>query len=119
MPKTKGMIAATTAVALLLAAGRAETCSFPGPQPLFVYGKHPDMPLGPFARGGLGVLLPTFARSYLVAAYRHLLGTGFDAKEQEALLTAWSSRIGAAAVRSEALSYSSTPSAFDLWRVKR
>src|SRR6266850_1510119 len=37
---------------------------------IFVYTKHPDFPLENFAAGKLGVLQTTYARSYLVAAYR-------------------------------------------------
>ncbi len=34
----------------------------------FIYTVHPDFPLEKFAAGELGVLQPTYARSYLVVA---------------------------------------------------
>ena len=41
--------------------------------------RHPDLPLGPFVAGRLGVLQPTYARSHLVVAYAWLSGKGLDA----------------------------------------
>ncbi len=61
----------------------------------FTYSLHPDFPLDAYARGELGILQPTYARSYLYVAYRHLIGTGFDSEEQKALLALWSERISA------------------------
>ncbi|MDQ3829054.1 MAG: hypothetical protein M3361_07045, partial [Candidatus Tectomicrobia bacterium] len=37
-------------------------------QAIFTYSLHPDLPLASFAQGHLGVLQPTYARSYLYAA---------------------------------------------------
>ncbi len=60
---------------------------------IFVFSKHPDVPLDRFARGELGVLQPSYARSYLVAAYRHLSGSGLNPQEQKALLDLWKERL--------------------------
>ena len=54
---------------------------------IFTYSKHPDLPLKNFAKGELGVIQPTYARRYLYIAYRHLVETGFDEDEQEALMS--------------------------------
>ena len=62
-------------------------------QAIFTYSLHPDLPLAGFAQGHLGVLQPTYARSYLYAAYRHLSGVGLDADEQQALLALWDERL--------------------------
>lgn len=62
-------------------------------QAIFTYSLHPDLPLASFAQGHLGVLQPTYARSYLYAAYRHLSGLGFNAGEQQALLALWDERL--------------------------
>jgi len=59
----------------------------------FTYTVHPDFPLEKFAAGELGVLQPTYARSYLVVAYRYLTGTGFNAAEQQALVALWRARL--------------------------
>lgn len=60
---------------------------------IFSYTKHPDFPLDAFARGQLGVLDQTYARSYLVVAYRYLNGQSFTQGEQEALLSLWKERV--------------------------
>lgn len=60
----------------------------------FVTEPRPEFPLEDFARGRIGVLQPTFARSYLVAAYRQLVGVEPDARAQAALLALWSERLG-------------------------
>ena len=59
----------------------------------FIYTAHPDFPLEKFAAGELGVLQPTYARSYLVVAYRYLTGTGFNVAEQQALVALWRERL--------------------------
>jgi hypothetical protein len=50
---------------------------------VFSYARHPDLPRTEFIDGRLGVLQPTFARSYLVIAYRYLNGIGMNPKERE------------------------------------
>ena len=50
---------------------------------VFSYVRHPDFPRSAFIDGRLGVLQPTFARSYLVIAYRHLNGIGMNQRERE------------------------------------
>src|SRR5712692_3357150 len=59
----------------------------------FTYTVHPDFPLEKFAAGALGVLQPTYAHSYLAVAYRYLMGTGFNAAEQKALVALWRERL--------------------------
>src|SRR5207253_413504 len=60
---------------------------------IFVYTKHPDFPLDRFAAGQLGVLQPTYARSYLVAAYRNLAGNNLSADETKGLKGLWDDRL--------------------------
>ncbi|HEX5709628.1 MAG TPA: hypothetical protein VFX96_20280 [Pyrinomonadaceae bacterium] len=60
---------------------------------IFTHTKHPDMPLEPFARGRLGVLRPSYARSYLAAAYRQLQGVPFNTDERAALVAFWKERL--------------------------
>ena len=62
-------------------------------QGIFSYTLHPDLPLNQFAQGQLGVLPPTYARSYLFVAYRHLSGMGYNEGEQKALLALWDERL--------------------------
>jgi hypothetical protein len=60
---------------------------------IFVYTKHPDFPLENFAAGKLGVLRPSYARSYLVAAYRSLTGTSLSAVEATGIKALWEERL--------------------------
>ena len=60
---------------------------------IFVYTKHPDFPLENFAAGKLGVLQPSYARSYLVAAYRNLTGNSLSAAEAKGIKSLWEDRL--------------------------
>lgn len=60
---------------------------------VFTYTMHPDYPLDRYAAGQLGVLLPTYARSYLFVAHRYFAGAGFDADEQKALVALWKHKL--------------------------
>lgn len=60
---------------------------------IFVFEKHPDYPLEKFTRGNLGVLQPTYARSYLVAAYRNLVGETLTDAEVKGLTSLWDERL--------------------------
>src|SRR5713101_2332622 len=60
---------------------------------IFVYTKHPDFPLERFPRGQLGVLRPSYARSYLFAAYRNLTNAAFSDTEESALKSLWEDRL--------------------------
>jgi hypothetical protein len=60
---------------------------------IFVYTKHPDFPLESFAAGKLGVLRPSYARSYLVAAYRNLSGNSLSDAEAKGIKALWDDRL--------------------------
>jgi hypothetical protein len=60
---------------------------------VFTFSAHPEFPLENFARGELGVVQPSFARSYLVVAYRYLKEADFNQTEQQALLQLWRERL--------------------------
>lgn len=60
---------------------------------IFVYSKHPDFPLDKFAGGNLGVINPTWARSYLVVAYRGLSGQPLSSAEAQAAKSLWDDRL--------------------------
>ena len=60
---------------------------------IFVYTKHPDFPLEAFAAGKLGVLQPSYARSYLVVAYRSLTGNSLSATEAKGMKALWDERL--------------------------
>lgn len=60
---------------------------------VFVHTVHPTYPVERFAGGRIGVLQPTYARSYLYVGYRYLSGSGFTPAEQRALTQFWDDRL--------------------------
>lgn len=60
---------------------------------IFSFTVHPEYPLENFARGNIGIVQPSYARSYLYVAYQHLNGNGFTAAEQSALVDLWRDRL--------------------------
>jgi hypothetical protein len=60
---------------------------------VFTFTVHPEYPLENFARGEIGVVQPSYARSYLYVAYRYLSGAGFKQTEQQALVDLWRDRL--------------------------
>jgi hypothetical protein len=69
----------------------AQSCSEP-PEPFADYSQHPDIPFEKFVQGELGVVQPTFARSYLVVAYRYASGVPLTADEQQGAIALWQGR---------------------------
>ena len=59
------------------------------PQAVFTFQNHPDAPLKQYAAGNLGVILPSFARSYLVLAWRHLSDRPLAPGETKGVLDYW------------------------------
>jgi hypothetical protein len=60
---------------------------------VFVFTVHPAYPLEKFAQGEVGVVQPSWARSYLAVAYRHLSGASFTTEEQRQLTELWKERL--------------------------
>jgi hypothetical protein len=60
---------------------------------VFVFTVHPAYPLEKFAQGEVGVVQPSWARSYLAVAYRHLSGVSFTPEEQRQLTELWKERL--------------------------
>ena len=60
---------------------------------VFVFTVHPAYPLSDYARGQIGVIQPSYARSYLYVAYRYLNNAPFTAEEQKALTQLWDERL--------------------------
>ena len=87
------IIAALGAAFLLLPASRTEACGPWFTDAIFVFSKHPDFPLETFASGKLGVVNPTWARSYLVVAYRTLSGNPLSNTEAKAIKSLWDDRL--------------------------
>ena len=60
---------------------------------IFTFTVHPEFPLERFAGGEIGVVQPSYARSYLFVAYRELIGIGFNPQEQKVLAEFWKDRM--------------------------
>jgi hypothetical protein len=60
---------------------------------VFVHTVHPGYPMERFAAGRLGVVQPSYARSYLFVAYRYLNSSSFTPDEQKALSELWKDRL--------------------------
>ena len=87
-----------TLIAILLAVVLLTTTSVSacGPftlEAIFVHTVHPGYPMDRFAGGNIGVLQPSYARSYLYVAYRYLEDAPFTADEQKALAGLWKDRL--------------------------
>ena len=96
---------------ILWPASRTEACGPFFSSAIFVYSKHPDFPLDRFARGQLGVLETSYARSYLVAAYRNLINEKFSDEEIAALKGLWEERLG--------ITYASEDDGVNQWKEAR
>jgi len=66
----------------------------------FSYDCNPDLPLKKFVAGRLGVLEPTFAKTYLVVAYRYLNGKPLTTSQQKAVQALLINRLDSSGSRS-------------------
>jgi hypothetical protein len=80
-------------------------------QAFFSYSIHPDFPLTKFAQGQLGILEPSYARSYQVVAYRYLVGKPLSQSEQRACVSLWRARL----LREDADNYGYNSDAVKAW----
>ena len=87
------IVAALSLPLLLFRPPRTEACGPWFTDAIFVFSKHPDFPLENFASGKLGVVNPTWARSYLLVAYRTLSGDPLSNTEAKALKSLWDDRL--------------------------
>jgi hypothetical protein len=80
-----------TAFAILIA-WPTDSCSF-SEGPAFVFAKRPDAPISAYVAGRLGILMPTFAHSHLVVAWRYLAGKPLSEVEQKAMRAYYHERL--------------------------
>src|SRR6185436_20284657 len=93
-PKRYRSIFAIALLATLLS--QAPLTSACGPFSLdavFTFTVHPEYPLEKFAAGNIGVVQPSYARSYLYVAYRYFNDDRLDKTEQQAVLDLWHDRL--------------------------
>jgi hypothetical protein len=60
---------------------------------IFVHTVHPGYPMERFAAGRIGVLQPSYARSYLYVAYRYLEDAPLSPDEQKGVTELWKERL--------------------------
>lgn len=93
--KRKTKIAALALLLSALNAGQylpAQACAFSS-EPTFTFSFHPDVPFTRFAAGQLGILQSTYARSYLLVAYRYLDNKPLTPEEQKGAVRLWEQRL--------------------------
>src|ERR1035437_2091313 len=78
--------------AAVLAGTVAIACGPMFPKAVFTYARHPSFPRTRYLSGDLGAFLPTYARSYLVIAYRYLNGPALSAVERQQVKEYWKDR---------------------------
>src|SRR6266478_1292441 len=79
-------------LALVVSPPPAMTCGPFFAKVIFSFSLHPDFPLTRFAGGELGIVQSTYARSYLIVAYRYMTGKPLDKAEQESVAALWRRR---------------------------
>jgi hypothetical protein len=60
----------------------------------FVLAEGPQVSQADFVGGKMGILLPTFSRSYLIVAYRYLNGLKLDDEQRQDAVDVWNRRVG-------------------------
>jgi hypothetical protein len=101
--------------AIALFAGTVAPTAACGPfftDDVFQFTAHPDLPLKKFAAGQLGVIRGTFARSYLIVAYRYLTEHPLSNREQSDIVKLWEGRI-------DSSSPAGSPDATNKWLAAR
>jgi hypothetical protein len=86
---------------------------------VFTGALNPDAPLEEYFQGRLGIFQPTYARSYLVVAYRYIAGGSLGEAERNAVLKLVNKRIGAYYYFSEFTSDSQESPALKEWTEAR
>src|SRR5687767_15422327 len=80
-------------IVILLNSTAALACGPFTLEAIFVHTVHPTYPLAQFAAGRIGVVQPSYARSYLYTAYRYLSGRNFTPSEQKGMVELWKERL--------------------------
>ncbi len=87
------LLAAVLITLQLLSTATAIACGPFSLDAIFTFTVHPEYPLENFARGDIGAVQPTYARSYLYVAYSYLSGKKFTPEGQAALVELWRDRL--------------------------
>lgn len=71
----------------------SQACAPEFPYAVFYNISHPDLPLESFARGNLGILQRSYAKSYLIVSYRYLAGKPLNDTETKSIMRLWKNRL--------------------------
>jgi hypothetical protein len=91
--RCRWMLAVSLLVTMLFQAPVTFACGPFSIEAVFTFSVHPEYPLEKFAGGDIGVVRPSYARSYLYVAYRYFNGGTFNPAEQQALVDLWKDRL--------------------------
>jgi hypothetical protein len=85
MKRACAVVVATILITAIYHPLIAPACGPFFPEIIFVNTVHPDLPVGPYTEGSLGVVQPSYQSIFLYVAYRNLVGQRFSPAEQQAL----------------------------------
>lgn len=89
----RSVVAISIVLALVIPPPATWACGPFFTEAIFIQTKHPDLPFERYAAGELGIVRPSYARSYLVVAYRYWQGKGLTATEQKQAVELWNHRL--------------------------
>ena len=97
MKRNKKLVTALLMAAALQTSLQAivpsQACAPEFPYAVFYNVNHPDLPLESFARGNLGILQRSYAKSYLIVAYRYLERKPLTDTETASIMRLWKNRL--------------------------
>lgn len=91
--RRRSIFAVALLTTILLQPPMAFACGPFSLEAVFTFTAHPEYPLEKFAGGELGIVQPSYARSYLYVAYRYFDSRNFDPAEQQVLVDLWKDRL--------------------------
>jgi hypothetical protein len=89
----RSVFAVTLLFATLFQVPQSFACGPFAIEAVFSFSVHPEYPLEKYAAGSIGIVPPSYARSYLFVAYRYLKGDAFKQAEQKELVELWHDRL--------------------------
>jgi hypothetical protein len=100
MKNKRGTCAVAPSLCSSLSLALALACQYPAvahsqvyARTVYSYASHPDLPLKLYVQGRLGIVSPSYARSYQIVAYRYLSGKPLTQGEQAEYLALWHTRL--------------------------
>lgn len=91
---TRWVVILAAVVFVLVTPSAVYTCGPFFEAAVFSPGQSPQLSQPDFAAGKLGIVLPTFRRSYLIVAYRYLNGLKLASEQQQDAIDVWNRNVG-------------------------